>query len=84
MIITVFSVVGDKRCSLDTVRVNGDLPVCALYVSDTNELGPSDHVYVVFEIRRRQGLTDKMLIDRTPVIDTEPRLTIFASHYRNG
>ena len=57
--ITVLARICDKCCSLDMIRVNGNMPIGALEVSDTDELGASDHVNVDLKVSHRSGLADK-------------------------
>ena len=52
-------------------RVNGNLPRGALDVSDTDELGASDYINVVFKISHQLGLADKVFVDCTSIIITE-------------
>ena len=82
--ITVLARINDKCCSLDMIRVNGNLPICALDVGDSDKFGASDHVNVVLKISHRPGLADKVFADCTSIINTEARLTILASYDGNG
>ena len=66
------------------IRVNGNLPISALDVSDTDKFGASDNVNVVLKISHRPGLADKVFVDCTYNINTETRLTILASCDGNG
>ena len=74
----------DKCCSLDTMRVNGNLPIRALDVSDTDKRGASDHANVVLKICLRPGLADKVFVGCTSIINTGTRLTLFARYDGNG
>ena len=66
------------------IRVNGNLPICVLDVSDTDTFGASDQVNVVLKISHRPGLADDVFVDCTCIINTETRLTILASYDGNG
>ena len=82
-LVSVLARISDKCCSLDMIRMNGNLPIGALDVIDTDKLGASDLFNVVLKVSHRPGLADKVFVCAS-IIDTETRLTIFSSFDGNG
>ena len=66
------------------IRVDANLPISVLDVSDTDTLGALDHVNVLLNISHRPDLADKVFVDCTSIINTETRWIILASYDDNG
>lgn len=63
MILKVLASIGDERCGLDVIGMNGNLPTRALKASDRNELSSSTDIEFALHSHHRPCFTYDVVLE---------------------